>query len=411
MKDLLEVIVFDTPFSWTLLAITALSVVLVPRFFGVKMLNGLLFAQMTLFFNAIAIIAGLSNEAILVERAIHFFSVELLFFALIYATYGHLLKRREQVLAALQRFFGSKAAIPFIAFMMLVASFNAVVTPTDGSSRIEYMTNAWFSLVKPFIQLALPLSYLGVFILLLNPKRRRLGYLLLVTTVTSNIMTGSKASFAYSLLSAFLMLRDLSISHYRLRIRAQDKVKLFLFVAAMIGVALTRLNVSPADVSDRFFLFGEATILIYFADQPTAACEGVSTFASMHRGLARLAGDSSANDIDTLFGFALMIEATGVNTFTGPNARLSAYALCNFPDERIVFWAIVVAVYLGLMLVVFSLSLNRPRLLAILYPFFLVSLAAASQDFNLIMQDITLFCGLLCVLVFILASKPRPTHV
>jgi hypothetical protein len=150
--------------------------------------------------------------------------------------------------------------------------------------------------------------------------------------------------------------------------------------------------------------------LTYFADQPTAACESVSTFASMHRGLARLAGDSSANDIDTLFGFALMIEATGFNTFTGPNARLSAYALCNFADERIVFWAIVVVAYLGLMLIVFSLSLNRPGLLAIVYPFFLVSLAAASQDFNLIMQDITLCCALLCVLVFILASKPRLSH-
>jgi hypothetical protein len=170
------------------------------------------------------------------------------------------------------------------------------------------------------------------------------------------------------------------------------------------------LDVSAADVYDRFFLFGEPIFLTYFSDRPTAACENVSTFASMHRGWARLAGDPSATNIDTLFGFALMIEAVGVNTFTGPNARLSAYALCNFADERIVLCAIVVLAYLGLMLLVFSLALKRPKLLSILYPFFLVSLAGASQDFNLIMQDITIFCALIFALIFIPASKPRLSH-
>jgi hypothetical protein len=237
-----------------------------------------------------------------------------------------------------------------------------------------------------------------------------LGYLLLVATVISNIMTGSKASFVYSLLAAFLSLRELSIPQRQLRIRGQEKLKLSLFVAVMVVLALTRLDISAAEVYDRFFLFGEANILTYFSDRPTAACENVSTFASMHRGWARLAGDPSATNIDTLFGFALMIEATGVNTFTGPNARLSAYALCNFADERILLCAVVVVAYLGLMLLVFSRSLNRPGLLAIVYPFFLVSLAGAAQDFNLIMQDITLFCALLVALVFIPASKRRLSH-
>jgi hypothetical protein len=136
----------------------------------------------------------------------------------------------------------------------------------------------------------------------------------------------------------------------------------------------------------------------------------VSTFASMHRGWARLAGDSSATNIDTLFGFALMIEAVGVNTFTGPNARVSAYALCNFADERILLCAVVIFVYLGLLLRVASRCLNRPRLLAVVYPFALVSLSGASQDFNLIMQDITLFFVLLLLLVLIPVSKPRVSH-
>lgn len=404
MKDLLDLIVFDTAFAWTLLAITVLTISVMPRLFGVKWLNGLLFAQITLFFNAMTIIAGLSTEAVPEDRGIHFFAVEFLFLAAMYAVYSRLIRHRTKVLEALHRFFDGPGAVPFVCFIVLVAIFNFLATPTDGSSRIEYMTGAWFSLLKPFIQLATPLSYLGVFILLLNKRRRRLGYSLLAIAVLSNVMTGSKASFAFSLFTAFIALRDLDP---KLHIRSADKLKLSLFVAAAVSLALTRLEVSAADVSDRFFLFGEATILTYFSDRPTAACENVSTFASMHRGWARLAGDPSATNIDTLFGFALMIEETGVNTFTGPNARLSAYAICNFADERIMLCAIVVAAYLGLLLLVFSLSLNRPGLLAIVYPFFLVSLAGASQDFNLIMQDITLFCALLVAFVFIPVSKTR----
>ena len=409
MKDLLELIVFDTAFAWTLLAFTVLAIVVMPRLFGVKWLNGLLFAQITLFFNATTIIAGLSSEAIPEQRGIHFFAVEFLFLAAMYAVYSRLIQHRTRVLEALYRFFDGPGAVPFVGFIVLIAIFNFLATPTDGSSRIEYMTGAWFSLLKPFIQLATPLSYLGVFILLLNKRRRGLGYALLVTAVVSNVMTGSKASFAFSLFTAFLALRDLSITP-KLQIRGADKLKLSLFVAATVSLALTRLDVSAADVSDRFFLFGEATILTYFSDKPTAACENVSTFASMHRGWARLAGDPSATNIDTLFGFALMIEAVGVNTFTGPNARLSAYALCNFADERIVLCAIVVVAYLGLLMFVFTRSLQRPTLLAIVYPFFLVSLAGASQDFNLIMQDITLFCALLIVIAFIPKSRPGLSH-
>jgi hypothetical protein len=409
MKDLLDLIVFDTAFAWTLLAITVVTISFTPKLFGLKWLNGLLFAQITLFFNATTIIAGLSTGMVPEDRGIHFFAVEFLFLAAMYAVYSRLIRHRTKVLEALHRFFDGSGAVPFVCFIVLIAIFNFVVTPTDGSSRIEYMTGAWFSLLKPFIQLATPLSYLGVFILLMNKRRRRLGYMLLATAVLSNVMTGSKASFAFSLFTAFLALRDLSFGP-KLEIRSADKLKLSLFVVATVSLALTRLDVSAADISDRFFLFGEATILTYFSDHPTAACENVSTFASMHRGWARLAGDPSATSIDTLFGFALMIEAVGVNTFTGPNARLSAYALCNFADARIVLCAIVVVAYLGLMLLVFSLTLKRPKLLAILYPFFLVSLAGASQDFNLIMQDITLFCALLFALMFIPAFKPRLSH-
>lgn len=405
MKELLDLVVFDNVFAWTLFAVTFVGIAVIPKLFGVNLLNGLVLAQIMLLFNALPIIAGLSTDAISIERGIHFFGVEFVFLTVMYAIYSRLLRKRVQIFAALNRFFDSSAAKMLVGMMVLIAVFDFIVVPTDGSSRITYMTASWFSFVSPFIQLATSMAYFGVFLLLQNTRRRRLGYVLLMVAIIDSILTGSKASFAFGLLIAFLALRDLSPD--RMRIRYGDKLKLFVLVGTMVVLALTRLNVSFADVGDRFFLYGEATILTYFSDKPTTACENVSTFASMHRGLARLAGDPSANDIDTLFGYALMIQATGVNTFTGPNARLSAYTLCNFPGERIVLCAIVVVVYLVLLLAVFRRALARPMYLAVVYPFLLGSISSAAQDFNLIMQGITVFILLLIATIFLYA---KPSH-
>lgn len=394
MTDLLDLLVFQSAFSWSLIAITLLGIVVIPRLFGLNYFNGLSYSQFTLFFNATTIIAGLDSEFVGVYGGLHFYIIEFLFLALTFAAYRHFLTHRARVLAAMRIFFSGKGALLVVAFVIGMAVFNFLLAPTDGSSRIAYMTETWFSLIKPFFQLVTPISYLGVFIMLQNPSRRRLGYILLATIVIANIATGSKASFAIGLLTALLVLRDISGSS-RFTIRRQELIILALFVWAAIVFALARLEVSTDDIFDRFFLFGEATILTYFSDTPTAACANVSTFASMHRGWARLLGDVSAQDIDTLFGYALTIEKLGVNTFTGPNGRLSAYILCNFADERVVFGAFVVLLYFCLMLLLFKRLLKRPTYLALIYPFLLTSLGGASQDFNLIMQDITIFVILL----------------
>jgi hypothetical protein len=406
VTDLLDLLVFQSTFSWSLIILTFLAIAVMPRLFGLNYMNGLLLAQLMLFFNATAIIAGLDSQAVGVGRGFHFFIIEFSFLALAFSAYRHLLKHRTWILAAMRKFFNGKGALFVTAFMVTIAIFNYLQAPTDGSSRIAYMTESWFSLIKPFIQLVTPLSFLGVFIMLLSRGRRRLGYILLGTAVLANIATGSKASFAISLFTAFLALRDLA-GPVLLSIRRQDLIKLSLFVGVSIIFALARLDVSVGDVLNRVLLTGDATILTYFSDTPTAACANVSTFASMHRGWARFLGDASAQDIDTLFGYALNIEHFGLNTFTGPNARLSAYFLCNFPNERIVLGAFVVFAYLGFMLLLFKRLLTRPIYLAVVYPFLLTSLVGASQDFNLIMQDITIFVILLLLILFIYSIPAR----
>jgi len=394
MTDLLDLLSFQSTFTWWLIGITLVAIIGMPRLFGLNYLNGLLSAQITLFFNAATIIAGLDSRAVTAGRGLNFYIIEFSFFALTLAAYRFMLRHRELVLTFLKRVCAGNRATYITVLAAGIAVFNFLVAPTDGTSRIAYMTQAWFSLIKPLIQLITPLSYLTVCIMLVEKSRRYLGYTLLGVLVLANIATGSKASFALSLFAAFLALRDLS-GYRGLRIRLRDVVSLSLFIGAAVVFALTRLEVSGADLANRFFLYGEATILTYFSDTPTAACSSVSTFASMHRGWARLLGDRSAQDIDTLFGYALNIEHVGVNTFTGPNARLSAYFLCNFPGEKMVFGLFMLLVYLLLLMLLFRRLLIRPAYLALVYPFLVVSLSGAAQDFNLIMQDVTMFVLLL----------------
>ncbi len=161
-------------------------------------------------FNATVIIAGLDSQSVSVSRGFHFYIIEFSFMALTYAVYRQMLKHRAQVLLVMQKFCNGNGALVITFFVIAITVFNYIITPTDRSSRIAYMTDAWFSLVKPFIQIITPLSYVLVFIMLASNRRRYLGYILLTAIVIANIATGSKASFSIGLFTAFLVLRDLA---------------------------------------------------------------------------------------------------------------------------------------------------------------------------------------------------------
>ena len=407
MISLLELLIFKSAFSWVLIGVTLLALFGIPRLMGLRYLNGMLNAQITLFFTTLTIVGGMDAELVDADRVVHFFAIEFGFLIAILLIYKSVLDYRVFVLAALQRFFAGKGAYCLTLFMGALTIFNFIEAPSDGSSRIEYMTEAWFSLLKPLIQVATPLSYLGVFVLLLNPERKWLGYVLLTISILANIATGSKASFMLTLLFAYLAVRDLTAGQKIMMTKTERGIITIITILAAL-FALSQLAVNAQDLLNRFFLYGEANILTYFAPDPTAACSNVSLFASMHRGWARLLGDPSAQDIDTLFGFALTIQEVGVNTLTGPNARLSAYFLCNFPEAKFIFGLVVIVFYLALVKVTFKKAVKRPLISALYYPFMLTSLYGASQDFNLIMQDITILCALLIGLAF--APKPRYIH-
>jgi hypothetical protein len=407
MTEILDHVVLDSLGAWLWILATLAAIVLLPRLFGLPTLNALIYAQMTLAFNAVTIVAGYSTDRLDAGRSLHFFLVEFAFLALTCEAYRRVLKNRERAAAALTLFFAGRGGVWLMGFMTLVGVFNFAIVPTDGDSRIAYMTAGWFSILKPFLQLATPLAYIGVLVMLGLPARRRLGFILLAVTLAANVLTGSKASFLFNIVTALLALRDLSMQG-RLPLRGADRWKLVLLTLPLALYALLRLEVSPADVADRFLLFGEATILTYFAPDPTEACQAVSPLAAMHRGVARALGDASANDIDTLFGFALTKLYLGVNTFTGPNGRLSAYMICNFPGAAISLGWFMVMIYFGLLGLLFKQVLGRPMHLALVYPYIVSSFGLASQDFNLIMADITL--AVLLLLSTVPLHRPRTKH-
>ena len=409
MTVLLQLLIFKSPLAWLLMGASLLALLGLPRLLGLRTMNGMINAQITLFFNVLVMVGGMDAGLIDAGRMTHFFVLEFGFLLAVLLLYRWVLRYRTSVMSALRRFFSGNGAYVLVAFMGALTVFNFVEAPSDGSSRIEYMTEAWFSLLKPAIQIATPLSYLGVFVLLLDPARKWLGYLLLVLAILSNIATGSKASFLLALFFAYLAIRDLTAGQ-KISLSRLERV-VIVGVAALAGVvALSHLAVDASDVLDRFFLYGEANILTYFSPDPTAACSNVSLFASMHRGLARFLGDPSARDLDTLFGFALMIQEVGANTLTGPNARLSAYFACNFPDGKVVFGLAVVALYLLLMRTTFKTALRRPLAIALVYPFVLSSLFGASQDFLSIMQDITIMTGLLIAFGIAAIATPHASR-
>jgi hypothetical protein len=194
MTDLLSLVVLDGAAVWLEIFAVLGFIVSIPKLFGLNFANALAYAQMTLAFNAITIIGGREAELVDLSRTVHFFVIEFAFFILTCAAYRVLLKHRAHVIAALTSLFAGPGGAWLTVFMSLVCLFNFVMAPADGESRIAYMTAGWYSLLKPFIQLATPLAYVGVFMMLMMPARRRLAFLLLLVTLFGNVLSGSKAS-------------------------------------------------------------------------------------------------------------------------------------------------------------------------------------------------------------------------
>jgi hypothetical protein len=191
------------------------------------------------------------------------------------------------------------------------------------------------------------------------------------------------------MIASVLLCRDLKGS--RLAVPQGMKLALVLVTSLSALLALQRLDVNLAALGQRFVRFGESTIMVYYSDNSSAAASGVSTLAKIHRGGAKLLGDASAADIDTIFGFALSREDNGAHNFTGPNAQVSSYMFCNYSGwENLIGIASILGYLAVLQRFLKGLISRQAPGSVLILPFLVASLSNFLQDYYQGMSDVTL---------------------
>lgn len=278
----------------------------------------------------------------------------------------------------------------------------------DGGSRIEFQTQFWFSFLRPFLNICYPILVLGIYVNLYL-KSYKTAFFLLFTALIFSISSGSKGMFIISVVSWFFVYRDIfKLNPLPLNFKT---VSLVLIIISGAFINLIYVNVNLAGILERIISYADATILIYQADIPILACSDQSSLSLTHRGLARLLGDPSASNAETIFGFAVAEIFYGGHNFTGPNARIGAYALCAFPGYKIIYLIGVFFCYLFLLstFVKYRLKeISKYKLIGFFVPFIIYSLMASLIDYNRVMSDITLiFIGYIVLVAYQFIPKKK----
>jgi hypothetical protein len=413
MIELVEIAKFYTSAEWYILFFVIALTFISAKIFGLNYINAILIAQFWTVFNTVPIISGSFSGLVPNYLIIQFFFCEAIFLLSVMYVYSIILNKSKIHLSEITDFFDGKILYLLISFSFIAALLNYTFTPQDGTSRILYQTNYWYSFVKPFYQVSTPISFFAVFILIFTNRRRKSAYLLLTLNILASIASGSKGAFVMQALTGILMVRDLNVLTKH-KFNRFDILTAAASIILAFAFALDRLEVTFSQLLFRILLFGEPTLLTYYAPDPTAACQNLTTFAKMHRGWARALGDPTALNIDTLFGYAWTIQYFGTNTFTGPNARFGAYMACNFPGSSVFIGLAVSLFYLSLIVLSVITAAKRFRMVAMVYPFCVFSLIASGQDFNILMQDINiliLFIGLCIFITTKVAPIDRPSKL
>jgi hypothetical protein len=400
----------DSPYVYTGCVLLASIIILFINYlFLNRYLGGLILLQLSFIFNSSAILFGLSIGKLPWLRGVHYLIFELLTILFIYIVYSEIIKKQKLIL---QLWMSNKT----ILLSWLIVIFNILIIlmfrwsiANDGSSRIEFMTAGWFSYVRPFMSILVPLSYFFS-MYLLSRSRYGLTFLVLVFSVLSNIASGSKASFVFGIVSGFLILRDLGGSVTL--IPRKMRVATLVVVVFFIGVSFNRLNLTWVDVGQRFVMTGDATIMVYFSEHPEEASRGLSILAKLHRGAARLLGDTSAKSNDTLFGFALNMVDTGENSYTGPNASIPAYMFSNYDGWMSIVGLISILGYLSIVKIFLNqVVLNKKIKAGFLFlPFVISSLTNFPQDYYVGMSDIVLMVSAMVALIVIKRTAFHGDH-
>lgn len=378
--------------------ISLILVFLLNRFIVGRYINGLAFFS---FATAIvfAVIFNLAaNQMITLESFLQFFYVDAALFIVVLFLYKKFISHAKQIdFIKITERLSRKTLALIIVLLVVQALINFMNVSWDGSSRIAFHEQRWFTFVRMVTQLLNPLSVFLVF-LLIKCQRIFIAIFMALIIIVSTALAGSKAGFIIAFLEFFLLYRDL-VGVTKREVRLLRVFAITLLTLAIINLYF--MGISPEKLFERFVHYAEATIMVYPSDDPTAACKDTSMFAHVHRGIARLAGDPTAINIDTLFGYSLSIEYYGENSFTGPNARIGAYALCAFPGMNVAFLYTIIVLYLFFSWRVYLAFATRGGLgLLMICPFYVSVLIHIVMDYNTAMALLTEMIGLLLFLFF-----------
>ena len=293
-----------------------------------------------------------------------------------------------------------KAYITLVSSLLVIAVFIYFNTQ-GGGSRIAYQTQRWFSFFRIYMFIVIPLSYI-IFIYYLFNKKFFRGILLLVTIAMLTIVSGSKASFILVFTQFLLLYRD--FTKYKLRLKKRILVLALIAVAGLVYLNLHYLDVDLHQLGKRVIYYGEATIMIYPLEDPESIFQDISMIARIHRGVGRLLGDASSLDPDALFGYAILMNLLngGINTFTGPNASLGAYALAVFPGFYVIIFYLVFILFYSFIWYVFKANVKNNDISALIIACLLFQAITVSFiGYNYAMSYFTLFvCIAICLYIF-----------
>lgn len=291
---------------------------------------------------------------------------------------------REKVRKFLLIFFIVSGALSLYSFFMQTA---------EDSSRIEFMyiSPSW-AYIKHLVNLATPFGYFAPWLVLLKKLPRKYFIVSILLIILNSMATGSKAGFIMILPTTYLCIREMP--HFKTRISAYIS-KLTLAVAGVIVIAgmlanLLLLNVDFFYVLNRAISSGDAIYLSYPLEDPTQFLNKVDILTKYHRGLSRFIGFQAGRDSETEFGVSMTRFVENDTAFRGPNARVSAFALCNFG----VLGSIPFLLYVFIVLyfqyaLVRQITKFNSAIGMILWPYLLFSLFSSAQDFSLSLTNLS----------------------
>lgn len=275
----------------------------------------------------------------------------------------------------------------------LINLFN--VDRSGDTSRILFQNESWYSYIRLVFSLMNPILCIAPF-LYMREKLYTRASILIIITIASSILSGSKSGFILSIVNSLLIYRDLfGILKFELRM-----IRKVLIVGGMVAILnLLSLGLDFEKIAIRLGSYGESTIMIYASPDPTLACIDNGILANTHRGVARFFGDEKALSFDTLFGISLSNIFYGEHSSTGPNARIGAYVYCAFPGWIIFIYLFMVFLYCSILWRTFNFLVSSGGFLKMIgIPLFAFNIQAI-LDYNVMASFLTALI-LLNILIF-----------